>query len=253
MPPERFLGLTQTGWAGVAAIVSALTVIGAVVAVIAAFKQVGAVRRAHEDQTRPHVIVDFESNPAWWMLMDLVVKNIGQTSAVDVRIAIDPRPERTDDASSSGKFADAKLLNEPIPIMAPGREYRLFFDGMVERLNTDLPMVYTATVTYRAHGVKKPWIEKQILDLGVQHGSEQITTYGLHDAAKALREIRDVLKRAPILRGPVEAIVEDREVYRARRQAERDARMQRHRELVDQVLPKEDGDADDQEGGQSVQ
>jgi hypothetical protein len=226
MPPEKFLWWTQTGWAGVAAIVSAVAVLGALIAVVAAFKQVAAVRRAHEDQTRPHIVVDFEPNPTWWTLADFVIKNIGQSSAQDVCIAMDPPPERTVEKGEREKFADLRMLNEPIQTFAPGREFRAFFDSMVDRLNSDLPMIYTVTVTYGMRGSKQRWEESHILDLNVQNGSEQLTVHGLHDAAKALRDIRDLLKRSPVLKGPIEVIAEDREVHIQRLRDEREARLQ---------------------------
>ncbi|KOV89717.1 hypothetical protein ADL03_02625 [Nocardia sp. NRRL S-836] len=160
------------------------------------------------------------------MLTDFVIKNIGQSSALDVRVSMDPAPERTMEKGEREKFADLRMLKEPIQTFAPGREIRAFFDSMIDRLNSDLPMVYTVTVTYGMPDSEQRWEESHVLDLNVQNGSEQVTAYGLHDAAKALREIGDLLKRSDVLRGPIAVIAEDREVHIRRLQNEREARLQ---------------------------
>ncbi|MGZ3140959.1 hypothetical protein ACVDFE_02925 [Lentzea chajnantorensis] len=221
MAPEKFLGLTQTAWAGFAAIVSALALLGAVLAVLAAFRQVRAVTAAHEDQTRPYIVVDFENSLASWRLIDFVIKNIGQGPAKDVRIKMTPTPQRTVDDDARTKFADLRMLNEPIPTFAPGREFRTYFDNAPDLFQSKLPKVYSVEVEYGSHGSKKRWSETHILDLNVQADSARVEVLGAHETAKALRAIEKLLRNSKVLKGPVEVVTEEREVRRARLEAER--------------------------------
>jgi hypothetical protein len=218
MTTDQFWGLTQAGWAAVAACVAAATLVGAVVTVIVAFKQFAAVRAAHVDQTRPYVVVDFEPSLATWIIADLVVKNMGQGSAKNFRLSIDPAPQRAMDRGRENRLSEVRLLNEPVPTLPPGREYRLLFDNMIDRFKTSLPMVYTAKVYYESYDGKE-WEDTYILDLAVMKNAQQATVYGLHDAAKALDGIKKSLESFSKQPGPMQVVVEERAAY-GRRLAE---------------------------------
>jgi len=60
------------------------------------------------------------------------VSAIGSTPALDLTIVFDPPPERARE-DTQFKLKDTRLLNEPTPMVAPGREYRMFFDSAPER------------------------------------------------------------------------------------------------------------------------
>ncbi len=215
MTTDQFWGLTQAGWAAVAACVAAATLVGAVVTVVVAFKQFATVRAAHVDQTRPYVVVDFEPSLTTWIIADLVVKNIGQGSAKNFRLSIDPAPQRAMDRGRENRLGEVKLLNEPVPTFPPGREYRLLFDNMLDRFKTSLPMVYTAKVNYESHDGEE-WEDTYILDLAVMKNAQQATVYGLHDAAKALVGIRKSLESFSNHLGPMQVVVEERAAHEHR-------------------------------------
>jgi hypothetical protein len=67
--------------------VSALTLVVLVVAAVAAFRQVREAVRTREEESRPYVVVDFETKKGMFFL---VVTNIGRTMARDVRFSFNP-------------------------------------------------------------------------------------------------------------------------------------------------------------------
>jgi hypothetical protein len=109
----------------VVALATAGQLVVLVAAALYARAQVREARELREDQARPFVVVDFEvSGPPE---IRLAITNIGKTMARDVRVSFAPplqssmdRPER--------RLADLRMLNEPIPAMAPGKIYSTLFD-----------------------------------------------------------------------------------------------------------------------------
>lgn len=238
---DNFLWFDQTGWSAISAIASVATFVGGLVAVLIAFIQIHSARKVHADQVRPYVIVDIEPNPAWWMLYDLVIRNIGETAAIDCRIQLDPRPMRTGETRQDS-LGDAKVLSEPIAMLAPGREIRIFFDSIAERIKTKLPMLYTATVTYKSHATGDQWTEVYTLDVAALKGTENIDIYTIHHAAKALRDIQRDLHRSALLKGTIEVVTESRAERIDRLKAQREERLEQIRQRTRDAHGQEEGD-----------
>src|SRR5947208_12505824 len=139
---------TAAGWAAVGAWG---TLAGAATAAVFAWRQVGEGRRTREEQAQPFVVVDFEPSAAWIGLKDLVIRNTGRTLALDVKLDFDPplksayfsqQPHETYD------IMETKLIREGIPTMPPGKEYRLLFERMPDRVESGLPDTYVVTVQF---------------------------------------------------------------------------------------------------------
>lgn len=235
MTQDTFLGLPPSGWSAISSFIAAAGIIGAAVTIFIAYRQFKIAHQTHENQTRPYVIVDFESNPASWHLYDLVIRNIGSTPAYDVSIEIDPTPIRSKEEGQH-TFADARVLNETTPMIAPNREIRLFFDSMFDRRHTDLPSQHNATVRYTLEDRSKTWTETSILDLDLHKGASQVTNYGIHHAAKALRDLEKTLRKELRKIDPLEVVVEDREIHIERRRKEHEQRSQKTKEINEKLI-----------------
>jgi hypothetical protein len=161
-----------------------------IVAAIFARNQVKEARELREEQNRPFVVVDIQSDPG--SLVYLEVVNMGTSLACDVRIEIDPPLESAIDIPV-GKL---KMLNEGIATLAPGKKYRTFFDqGFRRNEDSDLPMNYVATVTYTDEKGKRPFKETMNLDLDLYMDMTEVTRHGEHEIHERLKEIRDVFKK----------------------------------------------------------
>ena len=115
----------------------------ALVAALAAWfarHQVLEARTTREEQAQPFIVVDFEPSEAWSGLMNLVIRNTGQTLAKDVLVRFDP-PLQTTLSEANGQFWTEKssLIREGIPAMPPGREYCLLFERMPDLYTSTLP------------------------------------------------------------------------------------------------------------------
>lgn len=167
------------------------TVLVAVVAGLIALLQVRESRRLREEQARPYVVVYMESNTATPHIVDLVVRNFGTTVAYDVKIDIDPPPLRS---AQGGGSEDVWLFNR-LPALVPGQEWRTMWDFGPSRFGSGLPDEYRAVARYRdSRGHELPPLPSA-LDWGAFRGRRWVTEYGVHDAAKALREIEKRMRR----------------------------------------------------------
>ena len=163
----------------------------AVVAGILVWRQVRHAAQAREDQTRPHVIVDFELQ-GWEVL--LAIRNIGTSSAMDVQITFDKplQAPHIDDPDELAVFSDG------IPMLAPGRVIAIpfgngpsFFD---ENVTEDLPLRYVARVEYSGHGRRKRYRDPDlVLDLS-PYKHTRVATDDLHQIYQNLKEIKTVMK-----------------------------------------------------------
>lgn len=185
------------------------TVIYAVVAIAAAFVvwfQLREARRTREDQSRPFVVVDIQPGTAWYNAFNLVVENIGKTLAKDVHIRFDPPIATTLDQYD---LAGSVILQEGIPWMPPGRRIVALFDLSHQRLKSDLPMRYDVTVQYSDARGKRQGPLNYVIDLSYLFGLQRLGEYGMHDAAKALREMAKVMKRGVDVHGRWKVWVRD--------------------------------------------
>lgn len=194
---DTFWGLSATQWTAYYTLLTAGLLLVAIAAALYARNQVQVARAAQRETSRPFVIVTAESSPIGWRVMDLVVRNIGQRPAYNVRVRLTPDPLRTKETPGA-PIKDVRWLKETIPMLAPGQELRTFYDLMDDRLNSsreDLPMSHDYSVEYDegtspAKNGKSDHRDAGVVDLNAMGGAMQPDVYNIHHVAAALREIK---------------------------------------------------------------
>lgn len=181
-------GVTWTDVAQVGLVAAQLLVL--IAAAVFAWRQVKEARELREEQNRPFVVVDVQSDPG--SLVYLEVVNMGTSLARDVKIKIEPPLESAIDIP----VGRLKMLNEGIVTLAPGKKYRTFFDqGFTRNEDSNLPMNYVATVTYTDEKGKRSFEETMNLDLDLYMDMTEVTRYGQHEIHERLKEIREIFKK----------------------------------------------------------
>lgn len=183
---------SPTDW--LSAVSAVLTLAVAVWAALYAKGQLGEAKTAREqtkkleqEKAQPYVVVYMEESISPEFI-DLVIRNYGQTAAYDVTLNINPAPTRTQDD------AEVVELPEVIPVLAPGQEWRTHWDQATERYGSSLPDRHEGTVTYwgRPADIYKEQLSSEVvLDWSIYKIRRRMVKYGLHDLAKATRDIRD--------------------------------------------------------------
>jgi len=182
-----FMAWRPEDWSALAACVTAVV---ALAAGGIALSQLGEARRLRIEQAQPYVAVYMDRTPGHDHLIDLVVRNFGTTVARDIRLQITPHPRRA--AAQSHDLKDVRLP-VVIPTLAPGQEWRTWWDFTTQRFKTELPDRHDATVTYRDSQDKELLSTPSVLDWAAYRGRPSATTYGLHEAVAALQEIEKTL------------------------------------------------------------
>ena len=190
-------GLSVTAWTACYTILTAGLLLVAIAAALYARKQVQVARTAQRQASRPYVIVTAEPSPIGWRIMDLVVHNIGERPAYNVKVDLSPAPIRTNETPEA-PISEVRWLKEHIPMLAPGQELRTFYDSMDERLNSemlDLPPSHNYSIEYNEGGVaakkgKPDHKETGVVDINAMVGAMQPDVYNIHHVASELREIK---------------------------------------------------------------
>ncbi len=123
-------------------------------------------------------------------------------------------------------------------MLPPRYRLRTFFDSAIERNGAEgsgLPDTHEVTIEYH-DGRGNSWREQSVLDMTIHDGLLFTEEYGVHHAARALREIKDVLKKSKTLhQSPIEVAVEARSEHVDRVRAEREEQRRRHEEMVERM------------------
>ena len=226
---------------------------------LAAAEQLASDRRAMDqqrghalqtalDQSRPYVLLSLEVSPISFSFLDLVVGNVGVGPAFDVKIQVDP-PLRRATETKGAEIAEARLFREAIPMLPPRYRLRTFFDSAIERNGTqpgELPDIHEVTIEYQ-DGQGNNWRERSVLDMTILDGLMFTEEYGIHHAARALREIKDLLKKSATLQqSPIAVTVEGRSEHVDRVRAEREEQRRRQEEMVERMRQRSEDEPDEE-------
>lgn len=174
-----------------------------------AARQVTEAVRLREAHTRPFVVVDFDVEG---VLLNLTIENTGSLVARDVRLQFEPPMQSThDDPWPPDR---STLLSHGIPSIPPGKKFRFFLDSIPVRLEKDLPVTYSARISYRSDGRRKPFNDEYILDLSFLLGLGEIHRKSLHDMAETLDKMQKDMHRWTEDMNGIRVYVLDHETHR---------------------------------------
>lgn len=187
------LGALAAAWAAPAEVEAAAVVLQLAVLLVAAWfarGQLQEARDAREDQSRPHVVVDFARRGDF---VYLLVKNYGKTLARNIRFNFDP-PLTSAHSEVTGSVAASKYLRDGLPGLAPDRELRVVFEHFPTRKESgaDFPTAFSARVEYGGERNKVYEPDTYTLDLGVHMDSHWITQHE-YDNEHIVRRLSDIV------------------------------------------------------------
>ena len=127
---DRWHALTGVGSGTWLAIAMWVAVAVGLAALLYAHRQLKRNRALRLEQMRPHVAMFMEPHASDWHLVELVVKNYGQTAAHNVSFSFENPPTVAQyENEHNGLVGIAELaLPSEIPVLAPGQEWRTGWD-----------------------------------------------------------------------------------------------------------------------------
>lgn len=260
-PATAPLQLTYGGWGANdwIALAGLLQVLVLVVAALYAGRQVAETRKLR----RPYVIAYAKLNSVSRVLIEIVIKNIGQAPAYDTFVTFDP--DLRSSVISDGEITWSALV-DGVPFLAPHQEMTHLLDSAISlygakeaAANGDVAVPTKYQVTIRSHdrpqrAEKKWWmrnrrqfVETCTIDLGVWFGSHYTTELGVHHVAEELQAIHKAVDRWTESLDGIRVYVLDLEKEQEKREALWEERRQSHRELVGRLTPPTSVSGDDQD------
>jgi hypothetical protein len=181
----------------------------AVVTLVFTNRQIARNRQLAAEQTRPQVAMFMEPHPADWHVIELVVRNFGQTPAYDITFSFLNPPTVAEYEHATDGYADVAELRLPqeLPVLAPGQEWRMVWDSALDRaeIGSGIESRFAGTVSYydrpeKPHG-RRLWerertpLETQVvLDWDALPPVQRIELMTTHDLAKREKQKLELLR-----------------------------------------------------------
>lgn len=209
--PVTFIGLTADAWTAIGTWSLAAVAVGAV---LPALGQLREMRRTREDELRPSVVVSLEPTTASRQMINLVIENIGRTTAHDVRLTFDP-PIATTVNEPPYALDDSALIREGVPTMPPGHRITTLFEHgpSYAKVKDEAPACYTVTVRLKDGRGREQAAQVFVLDLRHLMSLQYIEELGVHHAVRALRDILKVMERSLGRRSGLPVRVRDQDAH----------------------------------------
>jgi hypothetical protein len=201
--------LSSGGWVAIAAWAALL--FGGIVLLVVN-RQIKKNRALKLEQVRPQVAMFMEPHAVDWHIIELVVRNFGQTAAYDVRFHFvnPPTVAAYEDRTFDGPpEVDELELPSELPLLAPGQEWRTVWDSSISReeLGGAIRSRFDGTLTYydrprpvggkgesRFWNKREEFASKVILDWATLQPAHRLDMMTSHDLAKREKQKLELLR-----------------------------------------------------------
>jgi len=195
--------ISATGWTALAAWVAVMVLIAALVYAWRAYQRA---RAQSEELLQPNVAMFMEPAANDWHLVELVVRNFGQTPAYGIRFewAHPPTVGKYENVYDE-RYVDIVPLNLPaeIPYLAPSQEWRIVWDSALDRreLGETIASRFDGAVVYSDQPANKPgkragnqFRSAAVLDWATLHPVERLELLTTHDLARQEKQKLELLR-----------------------------------------------------------
>jgi hypothetical protein len=210
---EQWQALTALGSAQWLAVAAWAALVLTVAIAVWANRQISRNRQLKVEQVRPQVSMFMEPHPSDWHIIELVVRNFGQTAAYDITFNFANRPTVAayEHAPADGASVLTELeLPSELPYLAPGQEWRTMWDSAISRaeLGNSIEHRFDGALTYsdrpRPGGTSKKkaarsrggnsFTTKFRLDWATLQPVQRVELLTTHDLAKREKQKLELLR-----------------------------------------------------------
>jgi hypothetical protein len=207
---DRWHDLTSVDSSGWLAIAAWAALVLGLVAALLVNRQLSRSRQLKADQVRPQVTMYMEPHASDWHLIELVVRNFGQTAAYNIEFSFSEHPTVAvyEDSDHDGTLDVTELhLPSELPVLAPGQEWRTIWDSAIsrEQLGGAIESRFEGSVIYsdaprseegrRRFGPKRREFESNAtLDWKTLQPVQRLELLTTHDLAKREKQKLELLR-----------------------------------------------------------
>lgn len=182
--------LSLGDWANLATLAATFL---AFVTVCLAIREYFRRKSEREEDGRPYVIVQLEPSEASQQLFNVVIKNIGKSSAKNINIKFSPNQKMQ--TGSGEKGINSLMMLQNIHFLPPDKSLSFYFGSYLDQEgDASIRKLYTITVKY-ASVSGKAYVEELKCDPREYEGATSIDTKTVHDGVKSLEKIVDSLNK----------------------------------------------------------
>jgi hypothetical protein len=180
------------------------------IALVYVSRQLKRGRELRIEQMRPHVAMFMEPHASDWHVIELVVRNFGQTAAYDVEFSFLNPPTVAQYENAHDGMVDIGELRLPgeLPVLAPGQEWRTVWDSSLDRyqLGGSIEWRFVGTMTYHDRPERKTgwWCKLKnrrrsyktnvVLDWDDLQPVQRVELMTTHDLARRERQKLELLR-----------------------------------------------------------
>ncbi|MEZ0050791.1 hypothetical protein ABIA30_001789 [Mycobacterium sp. MAA66] len=208
----RWQDLTAIGSGGWLAIAAWAALLFGIVVLIATNRHLAKNRQFKHDQVRPQVTMFMEPHASDWHLIELVVRNFGQTAAhnIELRFTDNPTVAIYEDSDHDGELDVTDLhLPSELTVLAPGQEWRTIWDSAISReqlggsigsrfdgavVYYDMPRPDDGKRTSRFGTKRREFETKATLDWKALQPVQRLELMTTHDLAKREKQKLELLR-----------------------------------------------------------
>ena len=196
--------ISTSGWTALAAWVAVLVLVAALVYAWRAYRRA---RTDADELMQPNVAMFMEPAANDWHLVELVVKNFGQTPAYGIRFEwASPPTVGKYETVYEDRYVDIAPLNLPaeIPYLAPSQEWRIVWDSALDRreLGETIASRFDGAVTYSnqpkeeqaSKRSRQQFTSTAVLDWATLHPVERLKLLTTHDLARQEKQKLELLR-----------------------------------------------------------
>jgi len=146
--------------------------------------QVKEAARLRREEARPNVAIFTDESAIHPYFVDLVIQNFGLTPALNITITGDLPLQRVSMRPESRKV----LLPDKIPVLAPGQQWRTYWDEVSARVADDtLPKSYQLHLAY-TNSTNDPLRTDAVLDWNIYRNRTVMPAKGVHQGVLAIED-----------------------------------------------------------------
>ncbi len=170
-----------------------LTLVLAVITGIYAFltwRMVKETKRMREIQSEPNISIYFKSKEEYIGLIDLIIKNIGQGPAFNIKFTVNPDFKYTDQKNIS----ELNLFKNGVHHLAPGQQIVIFLNSLVVMIDKKLCMNFDVTVNY-VNSARKKFQNTYNIDLSEIVGLRRVGEPPLKKISDQLEKMKEAMEK----------------------------------------------------------
>lgn len=209
---QRWHDLTSLGSGGWLAIAAWAALVFGIVVLVVVNRMVARNRQLKQDQVRPQVTMFMEPHASDWHLIELVVRNFGQTAAHNITFDFTQHPTVAiyEDSDHDGELDVTELrLPSELTVLAPGQEWRTIWDSAISREELggsirsrfegaltyyDMPAPGTGERRSRFGPKRREFESTAVLDWATLQPVQRLELMTTHDLAKREKQKLELLR-----------------------------------------------------------